>query len=140
MVYFNHLKIRGAYEFSKDFVFKAVTFLERKQIISNGSPIPFKEQIVNGFCGGLASFCAISANNPLEVLRIRLQLLDTSNKRHKEYISNTKNIYWTIAKKIIKEEGWRGFYKGLKVRMFVMIPTAVISMSGYETVKSWSEL
>ena len=126
----------GSYELSKGLLHRALTFMEHKKIFSSdGSPIPQKEHLVNAASGGLAAFCAVSANNPLEVLRIRLQLLDSTDPRQKATLNSG---YIPLFKQILTEEGWRTFYKGLKVRMFLAVPTAMIAMSGYETVKAWS--
>jgi hypothetical protein len=126
----------GSYELSKDVLFRTFTVLERSRILSrDGSPISHKQNIVNALSGGIAAFCAVSANNPLEVVRVRHQLLDTLDTKQKQTLEGG---YLPIIKRIYREEGWRGFYKGIRVRMFMAIPTAMIAMSGYETVKAWS--
>ena len=35
-------------------------------------------------------------------------------------------------------EGVRGFYKGLSVRLIANVPNSAIAFFGYELVKSWS--
>lgn len=126
----------GSYELSKSLIYKSITLLERRNFFSNdGAPIPGKDTLINAVSGGFAATCAVSANNPLEVLRIRLQLLDSTHPAHKARLNQG---YVPLAKRMICEEGWRAFYKGLKVRLFVAVPTAMVAMSGYETVKAWS--
>ncbi len=107
--------------------------MEKSRLIPN---LTYKENIVNATSGGLAAFCAVCANNPLEVVRVRHQLLDLTNAKQKRSLNGG---YIQLAKKIIANEGYLAFYKGLKVRMFVAIPTAMVAMSGYETVKTWSK-
>ena len=46
--------------------------------------------------------------------------------------------YLRLGAKILREEGWRAFYRGVKVRLIVMVPSAMVALSGYETVKVWS--
>ncbi|KAJ3051044.1 hypothetical protein HK097_007987 [Rhizophlyctis rosea] len=43
-----------------------------------------------------------------------------------------------IVPLILKFISTIGFYKGLKVRLLVTIPGAMIAMTGYETIKEWS--
>ncbi|KAJ8324400.1 hypothetical protein O5D80_006659 [Batrachochytrium dendrobatidis] len=124
----------GSYELFKGILFRTTTFLETRFRI-NSKPIPAKENIVNGISGGLAAICAITANNPLEILRIRTQLLESRNKKDAESI---RRGYVQLASSIFHEEGWRAFYRGLRVRMMVTIPSAIVAMSGYETIKNWS--
>ena len=96
----------GSYELFKGMLFRTFTILETSKIIStDGTPIRFKENIVNGISGGLAAICAISANNPIEVLRIRTQVADSKNKKDLDII---KGGYWRLASSIVEKEGWRG--------------------------------
>ncbi|KAK6096363.1 hypothetical protein MT418_003198 [Batrachochytrium dendrobatidis] len=94
----------GSYELFKGILFRTTTFLETRFRI-NSKPIPAKENIVNGISGGLAAICAITANNPLEILRIRTQLLESRNKKDAESI---RRGYVQLASSIFHEEGWRG--------------------------------
>eukprot|EP00842_Homolaphlyctis_polyrhiza_P004995 jgi/Hompol1/5497/HPOL_000199-RA len=123
----------GSYELFKGILFRAATLLEIQA--NNGNAVPYKENMVNGLSGGLASICAIAANNPLEILRIRTQLLESQNKRDAECI---RKGYLSFAATIWKEEGWRAFYRGLRIRMLVTVPSAIVAMSGYEQIKTWS--
>ena len=122
----------GAYELSKKMIFSAFGVMEKNDMI----PVfQFKESLINALSGGLSAACAVSANNPLEVLRIRLQLL---NCDHPAQIQSIKGGYIPLFIKMYKDEGWRVFYKGVGVRLFMAIPTAMVAMSGYETAKAWS--
>lgn len=126
----------GSYEFMKKLTYKSLTVLEKHdsvpiQVISN------KEHICNALSGGIAGFCSVTANNPLEMLRIRRQLLERKSKADAELMEKG---YLFMAKQVLAKEGWRGFYKGLKLRLMIVVPGFMISMTGYETVKSWSSL
>ncbi|KAI8919621.1 mitochondrial carrier domain-containing protein [Entophlyctis helioformis] len=152
----------GAYELFKGVLFRAATLFETSRQTASPSSdpssavIPHKETLVNGVSGGLASACAIMANNPLEVLRIRTQLLDAGNRKDAEHL---KRGYLQLGLSILREEGWSGtlasalggvpsanlllacaaFYRGLRIRLIVSIPSAMVAMSGYETIKAWSK-
>jgi hypothetical protein len=121
----------GSYELSKKMFFSIFRVFEK----DTGVKLEYKEQIVNAASGGLSAACAVSANNPLEVLRIRLQLLNCTNPRQCQFI---KEGYIPLFIKMYKEEGWRVFYKGVGVRLFMAVPTSMLAMSGYETAKSWA--
>ncbi|KAJ3288484.1 hypothetical protein HK104_008159, partial [Borealophlyctis nickersoniae] len=124
----------GSYEFFKGFMYKFMTVLERTQFGSFGSNygvggsgsslgggggiggggvdtsaspgriMPHKDHLVNGFSGGLAGLCAVCANNPLEVLRVRHQLLESRSRKDAELV---KGGYWNLARSILGEEGWK---------------------------------
>ena len=64
-----------------------------------------KERLTNAVSGGVAAFCAVTANNPLELIRIRHQLLEKRNRKDDDVM---KKGYWGLAKKILAEEGWKG--------------------------------
>jgi hypothetical protein len=121
----------GSYELAKKMLFSMFRIFEK----NTDQKFEYKEQIVNAASGGLSAACAVSANNPLEVLRIRLQLLNCANPRHGQFI---KEGYIPLFVKMYKEEGWKVFYKGVGVRLFMAVPTAMLAMSGYETAKAWA--
>lgn len=122
----------GSYELSKKMMFSLFKIIEKKDNVKH---FQYKEQIVNAAAGGLSAACAVSANNPLEVLRVRMQLLNCANPRHGQFV---KEGYVPLFIKMYKEEGWKVFYKGVGVRLFMAVPTAMVAMSGYETAKSWA--
>ncbi|KAI9333301.1 mitochondrial carrier domain-containing protein [Obelidium mucronatum] len=63
------------------------------------------DALVTPVSGGIAGFCAICANNPLEVMRVRLQVLESRNKQDAETI---RRGYWQLGLSIYKKEGPRG--------------------------------
>lgn len=121
----------GTYELAKPSVFQALSWIES----NTSTQIPFKESLSNSLSGGFAATWSVFANNPLEILRVRTQLLDSSNKGDAERI---KNGYWKLGLSILKEEGWRAFYRGLTIRLVVTVPSAMVALTGYETIKTWS--
>ncbi|KAI8843854.1 mitochondrial carrier domain-containing protein [Chytriomyces cf. hyalinus JEL632] len=90
------------------------------------------ESLVVPLSGGIAGFCALCANNPLEVMRIRLQLLECRNKNDAEII---RKGYWHLGFQIFKHEGPRAFYRGLTARLLTTLPGVILAMTGYEYIK-----
>ncbi|KAJ3074878.1 Fe(2+) transporter [Podochytrium sp. JEL0797] len=82
--------------------------------------------------GGIAGFCALCANNPLEVMRVRLQVLESRNKQDAETI---RRGYWHLGLQIYRREGVRAFYRGLTARLLTTLPGIVLAMTGYEYIK-----
>ncbi|KAI1715945.1 mitochondrial carrier protein [Ditylenchus destructor] len=80
-------------------------------------------QAISGACGGV---CAAIVTNPLEMLRIRIQVHRTS--------------YYTTMRRLVKYEGFHVFTKGLAPRMISSCIYSSLIMIGYETVKRWSVL
>ncbi|TPX76784.1 hypothetical protein CcCBS67573_g01928 [Chytriomyces confervae] len=74
----------------------------------------------------------LCANNPLEVMRIRLQLLECRNKNDAEII---RKGYWHLGFQIFKHEGPRAFYRGLTARLLTTLPGVILAMTGYEYIK-----
>ena len=62
------------------------------------------------------------SNNPLEILRIRTQLLESKSKKDAEAI---RGGYFRLAGSILREEGWAAFYRGLRIRLVVTVPSAI---------------
>ena len=73
--------------------------------------------------------------NPLDVARTRLQLLEASNVQEQRTLQQG---YLHLLRKIAVEEGLRGWYKGLKPRLYIKIPGSAITFLGYEWLKEWS--
>lgn len=85
--------------------------------------------------GGLAATCSVISNNPLEILRIRTQLLDATSKKD---VESLKGGYFKLGSTIFREEGWKAFYRGLNIRLFTTVPSAMVALTGYDTIKTWS--
>lgn len=121
----------GAYEVAKQVLHSGLFAIEKRTHIS----LPQRDHLVNALSGGIAALCAVTANNPIEVIRVRTQLLDTSHPTGQATLSGG---YLSLAKTILQKEGWKMFYTGLRIRICMAVPTAMVAMSGYETVKAMS--
>ncbi|KAI8897509.1 mitochondrial carrier domain-containing protein [Globomyces pollinis-pini] len=122
----------GSYELSKMYMYRALSWMEQLHYIPD--EIPGKEQWINALSAGIAGICSVSSNNPLEVLRIRTQLLESGSKKDADMI---KGGYFQLARMILREEGWKAFYRGLRIRLLVTVPSSMVALSGYEVIKKY---
>lgn len=86
---------------------------------------------------------AISAGfiNPLELVKTRYQVATSgtvaavasagSNSR-----SSDKEGMMQVVRNVMKEKGWRGFYAGFFPAVLKSIPSAIITMGVFETLKA----
>jgi solute carrier family 25, member 44 len=79
-----------------------------------------------GMCGGSLS---ASLTNPLDVIRTRMQLEDSS----------TASIRGTV-RQLLQESGYRGFLRGISARVLSSGSSMAIVMSFYESVKNISRI
>ncbi len=116
----------GTYEFT------------RQTLLSKLKPktLSYEEYLITAGSGALGSLCATTITNPLDVIRIRQQLLDRENPKD---LKSLNQGYLNFAKTLLKERGPKVFFKGLPVRLSITLPGAIVAMCGYETVKSISE-
>ncbi|KAI9099950.1 mitochondrial carrier domain-containing protein [Phlyctochytrium arcticum] len=108
----------GSYEHSKPYFHRLVSSIYGRFSPRNPSSTA-QDYIVNSMSGGFAGMCSVCANNPLEILRVRQQLLDKSCPSDRILIQKG---YWSLVQSIYQREGIGGFYKGLKLRLLVTIP------------------
>lgn len=84
----------------------------------------------NFICGALAGMFAAAFTNPIDVVKTRRQLyLEPAEKGEKSITS------MGIFRSIIREEGFRGFSKGLLPRMVKVAPACAVMISSYEWCK-----
>lgn len=66
------------------------------------------------------------------MVRVRLQLLDSV---HQEQAEQLKKGWWAMAKLIAKQEGVRGFFKGMAPKVMAAIPGGMGYLFAYEYIK-----
>jgi solute carrier family 25 protein 44 len=92
-------------------------------------------QAISGASGGMA---AAVVTNPLEVMRIRIQVI--YNPLIQCLFQVHRTSYWETLRRMIKFERTRVFYKGLAPRLINNGVYSCLIMIGYETVKRFSVL
>lgn len=83
-------------------------------------PVP---KLIVGTFGGIAGAASVLGNTPLDVVKTRMQSLDAAKYK------NT----WDCAKRIMKEEGPRAFYKGTLPRMSRVCLDVAITFMIYDS-------
>ncbi|KAL5700561.1 anaphase-promoting complex subunit 2 [Ranunculus cassubicifolius] len=101
----------AAYETLKD--------MSKKYILHEKDPGPLTQLGCGTISGALGATCVY----PLQVIRTRLQAQST--------YTGMADVFW----KTLKNEGPRGFYKGIFPNMLKVVPSASITYMVYEAVK-----
>ncbi|MCJ1362671.1 hypothetical protein MMC16_001777 [Acarospora aff. strigata] len=80
--------------------------------------------------GGLAGLVSQTASYPLEVIRRRMQVGGAVGDGHRLGMAETAGRIWG-------ERGWRGFWIGLTIGYFKVVPMVATSFFVYERGKLW---
>ncbi len=86
------------------------------------------------FSGGVAGTIASCITNPLEVVKTQLQSSMTSTAMEGELASAGGHPF-SVAQRIFKADGVKGFWKGLKPTLIGIIPARSIYFYSYEQSK-----
>ncbi|KAG0216503.1 hypothetical protein BGX28_000017 [Mortierella sp. GBA30] len=129
----------AGYEATKKVLFNHFSAREQKQIQqgkSDGFFAKYRLSQNNTFIVALsalnASILSLIVSSPFDMVRVRLQLLDSV---HKEQADQLKKGWWSMAKLIAREEGIRGFFKGMAPKIIASIPGGVGYFFAYEYIK-----
>ncbi|KAG8697932.1 hypothetical protein FRC08_006230 [Ceratobasidium sp. 394] len=79
--------------------------------------------------GSISGSVGATSVYPLNLVRTRLQASGSSG--HPQVYDGI----WDVARKTMKNEGWRGFYKGLVPTLAKVVPAVSISYVVYENSK-----
>ncbi|KAG0265692.1 hypothetical protein DFQ27_000479 [Actinomortierella ambigua] len=88
--------------------------------------------VIIGLAALNAAFTSLIVSSPFDMIRVRLQLLDSAHAHQAEQLQRG---WWAMARQIAREEGWRGFAKGLKPKLYASIPGCVGYLFAYEYIK-----
>ena len=75
--------------------------------------------------GGFAGFCSVMANNPIDVIKTRMQGVDAAKY----------NGFMDCGRQIVKEAGFMGFYSGVKPRLARVILDVALTFSIFGALK-----
>lgn len=78
--------------------------------------------------GGAAGLVSQTVSYPLEVIRRRMQVGGAVGDGHRLGMAETASGVW-------RERGWRGFFVGLGIGYFKVVPMAAVSFFVYERMK-----
>lgn len=94
-------------------------------------------------CAAVSGSLSAVLTTPFDVVKTRMQTQDEQSSLCKQRNKPcTSPVYCTIrvtVKKILAEEGWRGFTAGALPRMLYYLPGAAVSWTTYEQVKRYLE-
>ncbi|XP_010874304.2 solute carrier family 25 member 44 [Esox lucius] len=90
--------------------------------LSKMAPSDCPHLVLQAMAGPLAAATASTVTNPMDVVRARVQ------------VEGRSSIIETF-KQLLAEEGFWGMTKGLSARIISSIPTAIVMVLGYETLK-----
>ena len=82
------------------------------------------------FAGGFAGFCSTMANNPVDVIKTKMQGID----------ANKYNGFGDCAKRIMAESGAMGFYAGVIPRLCRVCLDVGLTFSIYGALKRQIQL
>merc|ERR1711990_385691 len=99
-----------------------VVFNDTNEYLLNVLP---SKVLANMIAGGFAGFCSTMANNPVDVIKTKLQGLDA----HK--YSGVSDC----ARKIIAQDGYMGFYKGVVPRLMRVCLDVGLTFSIYHQLR-----
>ncbi|XP_057326654.1 solute carrier family 25 member 36-A [Microplitis mediator] len=106
------------------------TYSQSKSFFNSNLPTAPDSAMVHVFSAACAGFMACTATNPIWFVKTRLQLDHSRDAPH------NRSSAIECIKKIYRQSGYLGFYKGI-VASYVGISETVIHFVIYEAVKSW---
>ncbi|KAJ3083112.1 hypothetical protein HDU99_000580 [Rhizoclosmatium hyalinum] len=108
--------------------FTVYSFLKSKleMVQGNGKPLPAYQHLLMGFISGA---CGPLFNAPIDIIKTRIQKNPSKDKGWNRFVQVTSGI--------LKNEGWRAFYKGTTPRVLRIAPGQAITFMVYEKVEKW---
>lgn len=110
------------------------TYGNGKQVIANVFNDGQENSFVHLSAAAFAGIVTSSATNPIWVVKTRMQLSASKNDNVPVVKRGFMNGSWPMIKKIAREEGIRGFYKGLTAS-YLGVTEGTIQWTLYERLK-----
>ncbi|KAF9191312.1 hypothetical protein BGZ51_007490 [Haplosporangium sp. Z 767] len=129
----------AGYESTKKMLFNHFYAREQKQI-QQGQYDGFyakhrlsqNNMLIVGLSALNASIWSLLVSSPFDMVRVRLQLLDSV---HQDQAAQLKKGWLSMFKLIAREEGVRGFFKGMAPKLMATIPGGIGYLFAYEYIK-----
>ncbi|KAG0287014.1 hypothetical protein BGZ96_009011 [Linnemannia gamsii] len=126
----------AGYEATKKVLFNHFSAKEQQHSHDSNFYTHYRLSQNNYFIVGLsalnASVMSLVVSSPFDMVRVRLQLLDSV---HQEQAEQLKKGWWAMAKLIARQEGVRGFFKGMAPKVMAAIPGGMGYLFAYEYIK-----
>lgn len=84
--------------------------------------------------GGFGGVCTVLAGHPLDTIKVRLQTMPLPKAGEQPLYHGTLDC----AKKTIRQEGFRGLYRGMSAPITGVAPIFALSFFGFGLGKSMS--
>ncbi|KAE8661956.1 Mitochondrial substrate carrier family protein isoform 2 [Hibiscus syriacus] len=110
-------------------VYESLKDISRSYILQDSEPGP----IVQLGCGTISGALGATCVYPLQVIRTRMQ---AQRATADAAYNGMSDVFW----KTLRNEGYRGFYKGLFPNLLKVVPAASITYLVYEAMKKSLEL
>lgn len=122
------------YESSKQFILAEVEHNQRARWFFFGPSIPppgdDRFLRVSLAAGLAASFTACLACAPFDLVKTRIQTSRTVKLAGGGTVEpNVK--WWPVVREVMREEGWKGFFRGLNVRMWTSVSLILSLLGGF---------
>ena len=129
-----------------------ITMNEKLRVVLSENATTLSPTEIYLFAGCGAGCVASGVTTPLDRIKTRLQVQSmgsvdgcTATEQAARDCPVAKSVrqqakyrgFWDAYSSILKEEGYRGLWRGTAPRMVTQTPAVAISWTTYETVKSW---
>lgn len=111
--------------------FTALQFLAYESISTAFNPNKGYDPLTHCAAGGLAGGFAAALTTPMDVVKTMLQTRGTASDAELRNV----NGFVQGCKLLVRREGYRGFFKGIRPRVVTTMPSTAICWSAYEACK-----
>ena len=105
-----------------------VPYTTTKSLNKDPSAPPMLKYWAEFLAGGVAGLISQTAAYPLEIIRRRMQVGAVVGDGHRLNMTETAGRIW-------RERGWRGYWVGLGIGYFKVVPMVAVSFFVYERMK-----